>query len=107
MKIVYTLTARQDLHSIYEYISSKLLAPDAARNTTERIMASIRTLEAMPERNPLYKEEPWHSRGVRFIPVRNYLVFYTINNEADTVSIVRIMYGARDISHQLEETTEW
>lgn len=107
MKIVYTFTARQDLHSIYEYIAFKLLAPDAARNTADRIMAAVRTLESMPERNPLYKEEPWHSQGVRFIRVRNYLVFYTINTKTDTVSIARIMYGARDISRQLEETTEW
>ena len=107
MKVVYTFMARQDLCNIYEYIALTLLAPDAARNTTDRIMATVRTLESMPERNPLYKEEPWHSRGVRFVPVRNYLVFYTVNKETDTVSVVRIMYGARDISRQLEETTEW
>jgi len=107
MKVVYTFTARQDLRSIYEYISFTLLAPDAARNTTDRIMAAVRSLESMPERNPLYREEPWHSQGVRFIPVRNYLVFYTISTETDTVSVARIMYGAMDISRQLEETTEW
>ena len=107
MKAVYTFTARQDLRSIYEYISFTLLAPDAARNTTDRIMAAVRSLESMPERNPLYREEPWHSQGVRFIPVRNYLVFYTISTETDTVSVARIMYGAMDISRQLEETTEW
>ena len=69
-------------------------------------MEVVRSLESMPERNPLYKEEPWNSHGVRFIPIRNYLVFYTINIETDTVSIVRIMYGARDITCQLEEKTE-
>ena len=106
MKVVYTFTARQDLRSIYEYISFTLLAPDAARNTTDRIMAAVRSLESMPERNPLYREEPWHSQGVRFIPVRNYLVFYTVDASADTVSIVRIMYGGRDVSRQLDETIE-
>ena len=107
MKIVYTFTALQDLRSIYEYIAFTLLSPDAARNTTDRIMETVRTLESMPERNPLYRDEPWHSQGVRFVPVRNYLVFYTVNTETDTISVARIMYGARDISLQLEETTEW
>ena len=107
MKIVYTFKARQDLRDIYEYIAYTLLAPGAARNTSDRIMAAVRSLESMPERNPLYKEEPWHSQGVRFVPVRNYLVFYTVNEKTDTVSVARIMYGARDISRQLEETTEW
>ncbi len=107
MKVVYTFAARQDLRDIYEYIAFTLLAPSAARKTADRIMETIRSLESMPERNPLYKEEPWRSQGVRFVPVRNYLVFYTVNNETDTVCVSRIMYGARDISRQLEETTEW
>ena len=61
----------------------------------------------MPERKSLYRDEPWHSRGIRFITVKNYMVFYTVNKDTETVSIVRIMYGARDLSRQLEETTEW
>ena len=107
MKIIYTFKARQDLKDIYEYITYTLLSPDAAKNTTERILESVRSLENMPDRNPLYKDEPWHSQGMRFVPVKNYLVFYTANAKEDTVSIVRIMYGARDISKQLEDTSEW
>lgn len=107
MKVVYTFKARQDLQDIYEYITYTLLAPDAAKNTTNKIMDAVHGLENMPERNPLYKDEPWHSQGVRFVPVKNYLVFYTINTQTDTVSVARIMYGARDIIKQLEETSEW
>lgn len=107
MKIVYTFQAQQDLKNIYEYIAYSLLVPDTARNMSRQIMQSVRSLETMPERNPLYKEEPWHSQGVRFIPVKNYLLFYTVNNETHTVSIVRILYGGMDINHQLEETNDF
>ena len=107
MKIVYTFKARQDLRDIYEYIAYTLLVPDTAQKMTERLMQGARTLESMPERNPLYKEEPWYSQGVRFLPVKNYLIFYTINTAEDTVFIARIMYGGRDISRQLSETIEW
>ena len=107
MNIVYTHTARQDLREIYEYIAFSLLASDTARSLTDRIMAEIRTLETFPERNPLYRDEPWYSQGVRVLPVKSYLVFYTVNNDAETVSVARILYGGRDISRQLEETVEW
>ena len=70
-------------------------------------MREVRSLESLPERNPLYQDEPWHSQGVRFLRVKNYLVFYTVNPDADTVSVARIMYGGRNISRQLEETSEW
>lgn len=106
MRITYTFTARQDLRDIYEYIAYTLLSPGAARSTADRIMEAARSLESMPERNPLYKEEPWFSQGVRFIPVKNYLVFYAVNTAEGVVSIVRIMYGGRDLSRQLEDTTE-
>ena len=107
MKIVYTFQAQQDLKNIYEYIAYSLLVPDTARNMSRQIMQSVRSLETMPERNPLYKEEPWHSQGVRFIPVKNYLLFYTVNNETHTVSIARILYGGMDNNRQLEETIDF
>ncbi len=107
MKIVYTHTALSDLRDIYEYVAFTLLVPQTARSLTEKIMTEVRSLEEYPERNPLYKDEPWRSQGVRFLPVKSYLVFYTINREAETLSIARIMYGGRDIRRQLEETIEW
>lgn len=107
MKIIYTNTARHDLREIYEYIAYTLLEPDTAKAISENVMREIRSLENFPDRNPLYRDEPWHSQGVRFLRVKNYLVFYTVNPDTDIVSIARIMYGGRDISRQLKETQEW
>ena len=107
MKIVYTFQAQQDLKNIYEYIAYSLLVPETARNMYQQITQSARSLESMPERNPLYKEEPWYSQGVRFVPVKNYLLFYTVNSETNTVPIARILYGGMDINRQLEETIDF
>lgn len=104
MKIIYSQAARKDLREIYEYIAYSLLAAQTAKAISEQIMKEIRSLENMPERNPLYQEEPWHSQGVRSLRVKNYLVFYTVSRDTDAVRIARIMYGGRDISRQLEET---
>ena len=106
MKIVYTYAARQDLREIYEYIAFTLLAPETARALTDKIMSEIRSLEKLSERNPLYRDEPWHSLGIRSMKVKNYLVFYTLQKECETVTVVRILFGGRDISRQLEETIE-
>ena len=96
-KVVYTAGAKRDLRNIFRYISEELLAPENAAGQTDRIMAAIRKLVTMPNRNRLYEEEPWHSRGLRFFPVDNYLVFYKTNDETETVYIVRIMYRGRDV----------
>ena len=102
--IVYTARARQDLRDIYEYIALELLAPENAAGQTQRIMKTIRSLEEMPMRHQLYGEEPWHSRGIRFLPVENYLIFYLLEEVQNTVNIVRIMYGGRAVRRQLSET---
>ena len=102
--IVYTAQARQDLRDIYEYIALELLAPETAVGQTQRIMKTIRSLEEMPMRHQLYGEEPWHSQGIRFLPVDNYLIFYLLEEPKNIVNIVRIMYGGRDVGRQISET---
>lgn len=55
----------------------------------------------MPERFRVYDREPWRSRNLRVMPVDNYLVFYIPDHQAETVTVLRIMYGGRDIDAQL------
>ncbi len=102
--VTYTAGARRDLRNLYEYIATDLCSPDTAADQAGRIMKEIRSLDEMPMRYRLYDEEPWHSQGLRFFPVDNYLVFYLPRESDNTVYIVRIMYGGRDIRRQLKET---
>ncbi|MDY5496623.1 MAG: type II toxin-antitoxin system RelE/ParE family toxin [Anaerobutyricum sp.] len=101
--VSYSAKARQDLRDIFEYIAYELLAPEAAAGQTEHIMKVARSLEQMPMRHRLYEEEPWRSQGLRVLPVDNYLVFYLPDETSATVSIIRIMYGGRDIDKQLND----
>lgn len=48
-------------------------------------------------------EEPLKSQGLRIMPVKNYLVAYIPKEDEHTVYIIRIMYGGRDISKQLND----
>lgn len=100
-KVVYTEQAERDLRSIFEYIAFSLLEPEIAKNQTRRIMDAIVKLNKMPLRYPLYEKEPWHSKGLRVLPVDNYLVFYVPVETKTTVAVIRIMYGRRDIEEQL------
>ncbi len=101
--VKYSDRARQDLRGIYEYIAYELLAPETAAGQAARIMKEIRSLEEMPMRYRLFDEEPWHTQGLRFFPVNNYLIFYLPNEMESSVTVARIMYGGRDIRKQLSE----
>lgn len=104
--VFYSSKAQDDLKAIYEYIAFELLAPDTASNQVKRIMKSVKLLSEMPMRYKLYDDEPWKSKKLRCFSVNNYLVFFIPKEEEKAVNIVRIIYGGRDITQQLEETTE-
>lgn len=106
ISVVYTAEARCDLRNIYEYIAYDLYAPKTAAEQAKRIMEKIRGLGEIPMNYRLYDKEPWRSLGLRFFPVDKYLVFYLPDEARNTVSIIRIMYGGRDVSKQLSETVK-
>lgn len=97
--------ADEDLRGIYEYIAYELQSPDNVSGQLDRLEESIMSLDQMPERFREYENEPWHSRGLRIMPVDNYCVFYIPNEEDAVVTIIRVMYGGRDMDTQLKKYT--
>lgn len=101
--IVVSEIADDDLNRLFEYIAFSLMSIESAIGQLDRLQERIMSLNTMPERFRLYDKEPWHSRGLRIMPVDNYLVFYTVDIEAGIVTIVRVMYGRRDIDQEFSQ----
>lgn len=95
-----------DLRGIYEYIAYELQSPENASGQLDRLEENIMKLDQMPERFRQYEKEPWHSRGLRIMPLDNYCVLYIPDTEKAVVTIIRIMYGGRDIEAQLQKYTK-
>lgn len=104
-EVIATEQAESDLRGIYEYIAFELLAPENAKGQVARLEEMILGLEEFPNRFRQYEKEPWYSRGLRIMPVDNYLVFYIPNQKEMTVTIIRIMYAGRDIDQRLKDYT--
>ena len=104
-EVVTTAQADADLRSIYEYIAFELLSPDNAAGQLERLEEHIVKLEEFPEKFRHYEKEPWRSRGLRVMPVDNYLVFYIPDEDAGIVTVIRVMYAGRDVDSQLKGYT--
>lgn len=93
--------AAEDIVEIYEYISNALCEEKIAVEMVKLLQKSILSLEEMPGRFKLYGNEPWKNRGVHIMPVKNYLVFYVIDNDKKSVDVIRVIYGSRDLEEQL------
>lgn len=100
-EISMTPQAKDDLRGIYEYIAVDLQSPQNAAGQLDRLEESIDSLDKMPERFRVYEKEPWRSRNLRIMPMDNFLFFYIPDNEDNVVTVIRVLYGGRDVDRQL------
>ncbi len=74
--IVYTNATANDIAEKFQYITSVLHNRTIAERWYARLKDAIwHDLSFMPEKYPLYNEEPWHSKGVRLFITRQDVVF--------------------------------
>lgn len=97
-----TRQAREQLRDIKRYIAEELLAPEAASDTISALKKEIKSLSQMPDRIKLTEEEPWQSEGIHRMRVKNYYVYFWIDEENSKVQVTSVIYVARDQATQLE-----
>lgn len=96
--VLYSSEAKDDLSEIYSYIAFQLLVPETAEQQVDRIRKMIRSLGSMPLRFPIVEWEPWKSMEMHKVPIDNFMVFYLVDKDSSTVTIIRIVYGGRNIT---------
>lgn len=101
--IVLSKFAFADLDAIYSYIAHDLRSVENAEAQISRIETEITSLTQMPERYRQYEKEPWCSRGVRIVPVNNYCILYIPDHTKKTVTVLRVVYGRRNLDTILTE----
>ncbi|MBR6502697.1 MAG: type II toxin-antitoxin system RelE/ParE family toxin [Clostridia bacterium] len=100
-KVEYYPSAYTDLEKIGDYIAFTLCAPGAAINLIDKIQAAIEKLKAFPKTGKALDVVLPLKYAYRWLKVENYMIFYTLNENTSTISIVRILYGASDYLSEL------
>lgn len=102
-KIKLTKQATEHLQIIRDYISIELKASDAAKNMLKILKKKIFSLETMPQRIKCVNEKPWHDLGFRKLKVKNYYIYFWIDENKRTIQINAIIYIKRDKNNLLEQ----
>lgn len=87
-----TQEAEQDLNAAADYIEYVLKNPIAADNLIDEAENRFQDLSTDAELHQIISDEVLQSWSIRFIRIKNYLAFYTIAQETNTVYIVRFLY---------------
>lgn len=95
-EIIITPDAEADLYEISDYISFTLLAPETAMKYIRSIRDSISKLSYMGASIAPVELEPWHSRGIRKITARKFLVYYRLDEATKCVYVLNVIYARRD-----------
>lgn len=91
-----TPQAVEQIQQTVTYISHSLQEPVIARRWSDHLEKEIRSLKQHPARYPLTPEEPWHSHGIRKMIVKNFFVYYLIDEVKEQVAVTAVVYGRRD-----------
>ena len=67
----------------------------------DTLQEEIASLDQFPNRVPLTEEEPWRSQGIHKFPVKNYLIYFWVDEETKKVQIIGAVYGRKNQRHQL------
>ena len=91
-----------DMIEIVRYISSELKNPDAAERLAVELVHAAENVCTFPYATPSYHPIRPLKHEYRKIPVKNYLMFYWVDEARKLVTIARVIYAKRDYGQLLE-----
>ena len=91
-KLYYLPIARQDVEDIIHYVSYNLNNLSAAKNLANYFVESAENVLCFPYGFSVYDISGELKKEYRKIKVKNYYMFYTIDEDSKTIIIVRVIY---------------
>lgn len=101
-KVRLTNYAIKQFENIIDYILDVLQSPDSASKLADALEQSIQSLDEMPHRTPFTEEEPWHSRKLHRMLVKNHFIYYWIDECSLRVQVTCICSTRMDQTKQLK-----
>jgi toxin ParE1/3/4 len=102
-EVKVTRQAHGQMREIALYIANECCAPEAAQNLLDKLEESMNALAEMPKRHSLVDKEPWRSEGVRKVIVKNFLIYFWVDEENMKVQVIAVIYEKRDQLARLAE----
>ena len=97
----YMPMAMHDMVEIAKYIGQELFDPSAAENLTNKMIQAAEKLTAFPYAHPAHRAAIPLKNEYRKLMIKNYIMFYWVNEKEKKVVIARIIYSRRDYENLL------
>ena len=88
--------AEKEILDTINYIADVLKAPIAANNLLDEIEKYENILGNTPGIFSFVPDEYLRTRGIKYVLVKKYMMFYTVNEDENRVDVIRFLYGRKD-----------
>ena len=91
-KVIILPLAEEDIADQTDYIAFELKSSETAINMVKGFRKVINSLSLFPQSHELDEDEELAAYGIRKTYYKNYKIYYLINEEEQTVYILRIFH---------------
>lgn len=102
-KLIILPEAQRDIRDIVIYIARELTAPQAALNLQDEFEKAIKSLSDRPKRIKTVNEQPWKDVGIRKIRVKNYYIYFLVDDDEMAVKVNAVIYTGRSQVKQMAD----
>jgi len=101
-RIEFLPIAKKDIDDIIYYISHNLKNITASKKLRDLFWNALTNILEFPYGSSVYHSIAVLKHEYRSYRVKNFLMFYMINEEEKVITIVRVLYQKMDINNILE-----
>jgi len=105
-RLEFSEKVNNDIVCALKYISEVLEAPRAAEDHYNELIKAYNKLKENPFRRSFVQNKFLASKGIRSINIKNYILFYKINEKKNKVLLYRFLYSKRDWINILSNEAE-
>jgi len=102
-EVEITETAKKDIEECLLYIRNDLSNEKAASKLADEIVSQIELLGQHPYSGPVVQDDILAEKGIRFILIKNYKLYYIVirTQEIIKIFIIRFLYARMDYENQI------
>ena len=101
----FTEIAEHDIDETIFYICDRLCNPEAASTFIDTLETKLAEVCKNPKKGGLVENEFVKLDEVRHFLVKNYIAYYTVDEDNARIVILRVVYSGRDQNKILMELT--
>ena len=105
-KVRITDAAIRDIEKAADYIDFILMNSEDAERLVDDTETTIHSLSVAPKAYPYVSDPVLASWSIRFEKIRNYILFFLVDDEQSTVYVVRFLHETQDWCRILLEETD-